>query len=210
MTFDEQALLLEWRGGDAAAGQELFRRHYAGLTRFFRSKAGDSAFALTQATFQACMQGKDALHSTTSFPAYLYSLARNLLRDHYRGKYRVPGPIEFSEMACEDLLPGLTGVQAKEPELELLLQAMRRIPLNSQIVLELHHWAQLKALEIGEVLAIPEGTVRGRLRDAKLQLEAQLTRLARSPELARSTIDGFEGWSEQLRQQLAPDDTMGG
>ncbi|MBL8970293.1 MAG: sigma-70 family RNA polymerase sigma factor, partial [Myxococcales bacterium] len=43
---DEQALLAAWRGGDAAAGQALFRRHYVGLSRFFRSKAGEAAYEL--------------------------------------------------------------------------------------------------------------------------------------------------------------------
>ena len=92
-TVDEQALLVAWQSGAAQAGQALLRRHYAGLTRFFRSKAGEAAFELTQATFLACVEGKRALRSTTSFPAYLYSIARNLLHDHYRGKYRAKGTL---------------------------------------------------------------------------------------------------------------------
>ena len=200
---DEQALLIAWRAGDAQAGQALFRRHYAGLTRFFRSKAGEAAFELTQATFLACVEGKHALRSTTTFPAYLYSIARNILYDHYRGKYRAQGTLEFSEMSCEDLSPGLAGLHAKEQELELLLRAMRRIPVNAQILLELYYWERLTAREIGEVLAVPEGTVRTRIRDAKLSLEAQIGRIARDPELARSTVVGFDTWAERLRQIVA-------
>lgn len=200
---DEQALLLAWRGGDAQAGQALFRRHYVGLTRFFRSKAGEAAFELTQATFLACVEGKQAIRGTSTFPAYLYSIARNILYDHYRGKYRAKGMLEFSEMSCEDLSPGLAGLQAKEQELELLLRAMRRIPVNAQILLELYYWERLTAREIGEVLAVPEGTVRTRIRDAKLHLEAQVSRLARDPELARSTVIGFDTWAERLREQMA-------
>ncbi len=203
VNVDEQALLLAWRAGDAQAGQDLFRRHYTGLTRFFRSKAGEHAFELTQATFLACVEGRDALRNTTSFPAYLYSIARNILFDHYRGKYRAPGTIEFSEMSCEDLSPGLAGLQAREQELELLLRAMRRIPVNAQILLELYYWEHLTAREISEILAVPEGTVRTRIRDAKQHLEAQISRLARTPELARSTVVGFDTWAGQLRQLIA-------
>ncbi len=199
-TPDEQALLVAWQAGDAQAGQALFRRHYAGLTRFFRSKAGDAAFELTQATFLACVEGKGALRSTATFPAYLYSIARNILYDHYRGKYKAQGVIEFSEMSCEDLSPGLAGLHAKEQELELLLRSMRRIPVNAQILLELYYWERMTAREIGEVLAVPEGTVRTRIRDAKLHLEAQIARLARDPGLAQSTIIGFDTWADRLRQ----------
>jgi len=203
MEADEQALLSAWRGGDLQAGQALFRRHYVGLNRFFRSKAGEHAFELTQATFLACVEGRHAIRDTASFPAFLYSVARNILYDHYRGQYKAKGTIEFSEMSCEDLSPGLAGVHAKEQELELLLRAMRRIPINAQIMLELYYWERMSAREIGEVLAIPEGTVRTRIRDAKQHVEAQVTRLARSPELAQSTVVGFETWAAQLRVLVA-------
>ena len=171
------------------------------MSRFFRSKAGEHAFELTQATFLACIEGQGALRSAATFPAYLYSIARNILYDHYRGKYRSQDTIEFSEMSCEDLSPGLAGLHAKE--LELLLRAMRRIPVNAQILLELYYWEHLTAREIGEVLTIPEGTVRTRIRDAKQHLEAQIGRLARTPELAQSTVVGFDTWAGRLRQRMA-------
>jgi len=200
---DEQALLEAWRGGDAAAGQALFRRHYVGLSRFFRSKAGEAAYELTQATFLACVEGRATVRNTASFAAFLYGIARNILFDHYRGKSRSRETLEFAEMSCEDLSPGLAGVHAREQELDLLLRAMRRIPINAQILLELYYWEHMTAREIGEVLAMPEGTVRTRIRDAKQHVEAQIARLARSPELAQSTVIGFDTWAERLRQQVA-------
>jgi len=200
---DEQALLEAWRGGDAAAGQALFRRHYVGLSRFFRSKAGEAAYELTQATFLACVEGRAKVRNTASFAAFLYGIARNILYDHYRGKAKSRETLEFAEMSCEDLSPGLAGVQAREQELDLLLRAMRRIPVNAQILLELYYWERMTAREIGEVLAVPEGTVRTRIRDAKQHVEVQIARLARSPELAHSTVIGFDTWAERLRQQVA-------
>ena len=200
---DEQALLAAWRAGDAQAGQALFRRHYAGLTRFFRSKAGDAAFELTQATFLACVEGRGKIRTASSFPAYLYGVARNILYDHYRGKSKARETLEFAELSCEDLSPGLAGVQAREQELDLLLRAMRKIPLNAQILLELYYWEKLTAREISEVLGIPEGTVRTRIRDAKQHVEANIARLARTPELAQSTVMGFDTWAERLRQHVA-------
>ena len=65
------------------------------------------------------------------------------------------------------------------------------------------YWEHLTAREIGEVLTIPEGTVRTRIRDAKQHLEAQIGRLARTPELAQSTVVGFDTWAGRLRQRMA-------
>lgn len=200
---DEPSLLAAWRAGDAQAGQTLFRRHYVGLSRFFRSKAGDAAFELTQATFLACVEGREAIRSAASFRAYLYGVARNILFDHYRDKSRTREKFEVGELSCEDLSPGLAVVHAREQELELLLRAMRRIPVNAQIMLELYYWEKMTAREIGEVLGVPEGTVRTRIRDAKQHVEAQVARLARTPELAQSTVIGFDTWAERLRQLVA-------
>lgn len=200
---EEKQLLLAWRAGDAQSGQELFRRYYVGLVRFFRSKAGEHAFELTQATFLACVERRDAIRDAASFAAYLYSTARNILCDHYRKQYRSQEVLDLSERSCEDLSPGLAELHAREQELELLLKAMRRIPVDAQILLELYYWERLTGREIGEVLGVPEGTVRTRIRDAKLHLEAQVARLARTPELAQSTVVGFDTWAEQLRQRIA-------
>jgi hypothetical protein len=63
----------------------------------------------------------------------------------------------------------------------LLLQAMRKIPLESQMILELYYWENMTAKDIGDVLEIPEGTARTRIRRAKQLLEAQLGELATSP-----------------------------
>lgn len=95
---DEQALLATWRAGDARAGQVLFRRHYVGLSRFFRSKAGDAAFELAQATFLACVEARGAIRGASSFRAYPYGVARNILYDHYRDKSRTRETLEFGEV----------------------------------------------------------------------------------------------------------------
>src|SRR5688572_26961604 len=115
---DEPALLEAWRAGDLQAGQILFRSHYGALVRFFRSKAGEAAHELTQATFLACVEARGAIRSAASFRAYLYGVARNILYDHYRGKQRASVVLEFEDVSTEDLSPGLAGVHAAEQELE--------------------------------------------------------------------------------------------
>ena len=84
----------------------------------------------------------------------------------------------------------------------LLLQALRQIPLESQLLVELYFWEELTAREVAEILAVPEGTVRTRLRRARQLLEQALGRLAESPGLLASTLADLDGWALRVREEL--------
>ena len=89
-------------------------------------------------------------------------------------------------------------------EQQLLLAALRQIPLDSQVVLEMTYWEQMTARAIGEVLGETEAAIRGRLRKAKLELRGAVEALARTPEELRSTLDGLERWADGLRSYWEP------
>jgi DNA-binding transcriptional regulator LsrR (DeoR family) len=72
-------------------------------------------------------------------------------------------------------------------------------------VLELYYWEELRARELAEVLDLPEGTVRTRIRRAKQLFEEEIARLAASPDLVRSTLCDLEGWARRLRGELRQD-----
>ena len=55
---------------------------------------------------------------------------------------------------------------------------------------------------LGYHLAIPEGTVRSRLRRAKEALAAKMSSLAHSPELLKTTLSDLEKWVRSLRAQI--------
>ena len=75
-------LLAAWRGGDADAGEILFDRHFAAVTRFFRHKAGDRLDDLVQTTFMTLLESPDGFRGEGSFRAYLLGVAYNVLRRH--------------------------------------------------------------------------------------------------------------------------------
>lgn len=201
---DDQRLLDAWRGGDEDAGETLFERYYEGLSRFFRSKAGDGAADLIQRTFLILLETQARMREGTSFHCYLFGIARNVLYEHYRGKRRAGERFQPDETSMEDFAPGATSLIAQAQETQLLLQALRRIPVESQVILELYYWEQMTAKEIADVLEVPEGTARTRIRRAKQLLEGQLEALAESPQLLQSTVSDLDSWAQHLRAALKP------
>ena len=102
-----------------------------------------------------------------------------------------------------DLGTSPTGVLAAQDEHRLLLQALRHLPLDLQIALELYYWERMTQPDIGHVLGIPEGTVKSRLNRARNLAREKIAELAASRELATSTTGDLEGWARGLRTKLA-------
>lgn len=193
-------LLERWRGGDKTAGDELFVRHFDGIFRFFASKmSGDAVEDLVQSTFLACVEGKDAFRGDASFRTYLFAVARKLLYRRYRDRKKTDA-LDFGVTSLHDLGPSPTAALHAEQEQRLLLEALRRIPLDLQIALELHYWERLSGPDIAVVLDVPEGTVRSRLRRAREALQVQLQALADSAELLAATTSDLDRWADSLRR----------
>jgi RNA polymerase sigma factor (sigma-70 family) len=197
-------LLEAWRRGDLAAGDELFNRHFVAIHRFFRNKVSEGRLEdLVQQTFMACVEGVERFRNDSSFRTYLFGVANNLLRDYYRAQKREPEALDFGKSSAVDVGAGPSTVVGKRREERLLLEALRTIPLDSQIVLELYYWEEMSASQTAEVLGIPEGTVRGRVRRAKELLKKELAKLARSPQELETTVGNLERWAAALRQQMS-------
>jgi len=101
----------------------------------------------------------------------------------------------------------MSSIIMRRREAQLLVLALREIPLDYQICLELNIFEELSGREIAELLSIPEGTVRGRLRLGKEQLRVRLEELARTPAEAQATVTDIEGWARKIRQVLDRDDS---
>lgn len=195
-------LLQAWQGGDERAGEQLFRRHYRAVLRFFHNKAGAGAHDLVQRTFLGCLEARGRIHGGGSFRGFLFGVARNVLYDHYRLARRDRDHLDFTAVSAEDVRPTPATVLAQAREVVLLLQALRRLPVEGQMILEMYYWEGMPASEIGEALGMPEPTVRTKIRRARLRLEELVAELAATPELRRSTIGGLETWARQVREGI--------
>ncbi len=195
-------LVERWRGGERSACAELFERYYGGVARFFRSKVPEAADDLVQRTFLRCFEGLERIEEPAAFRSYLFAIACNVVREHLRGLHRDGARIEFTSASAQDLAPSASACLGWKQEQRLLLEALRRIPLDDQILLELAYWEQMPGREIAAIVGAPLGTVKAHLRRARQRLEAQLAAFVGAPELLQSTSSDLERWAGAVRQAL--------
>ena len=201
-TVSDTELLDAWREGDVSSGEVLFRRHYDAIFRFFRDKAPETHLAdLVQQTFTACVEGRDRIRQA-NFRGYLYGVAYNILRVYYRTRNRSGQPMDFAEISIADLAPGPQSLLAERRERRLLLEALRHIPLEHQVLLELRYWQHLKTIEIAEILDVPHPTLRTRLRRAHGLLEKAIAELADSESELASTLADLNDWARKCREAV--------
>ncbi len=170
-------LLDAWCAGDSGAGDALIRRHFATVCRFFRSKLGEDIEDLVQRTFQICTARRGDLAADGSFRGFLFGVARNLLLDHLRRRYRRGEHDDVHIYSLRDLGTTPSEAVARNEREQLMQEALRRIPLEQRMLLELAHWEGLSGREIAQALEIGENTVRSRLSRARAALRDELEQL---------------------------------
>jgi RNA polymerase sigma-70 factor (ECF subfamily) len=196
-------LLDAWRSGDEDAGNELFDRHFEALYRFFRNKIGDGMDDLVQLTMLACVKGRDRFRQDSSFRTYLFATARNVLYQHFDKRGREAERMDYGTVSVMDLGESPSRVVAARNEQRLLAGALRRLPLDDQIALELYYWESLSGPELAAALELTEPAVRSRLRRALERLRAAIAELATSPAELESVSTDLERWVESLREAQA-------
>ncbi|MCR9162788.1 MAG: RNA polymerase sigma factor [Nannocystaceae bacterium] len=198
----DEALLSEWKGGDRRAGNELFQRHFEPIRRFFSNKTDGEVAELVQTTFVRCLDAADRFEGRASFRTFLFAIANNVLREHYRARTKARKQGDLGDMSVVDMGAGPSTVLAGKREQQVLLRALRRIPMRDQVILELYYWEKLTAGQIGEIMDVPEDTARSRIRNGKKRLKLAIEKVAGEPGVAASTANDLEGWAEQIRLQL--------
>lgn len=194
-------LLLAWRDGDRKAGGQLFERHYGNLTRFFRNKVSEPD-DLIQRTMLACVEAAGRFREDGNFRAYLLGIAVNVLRVHYRTLSGPRGQQQLGLVSVTDLGESPSDALVRSGDERMLLEGLRRLPVELQLVLELHYWEKMKVHELSRILELPEGTVKNRLRRGRQRLKEQLDALEKSDTPLAETLTRLDQWAERLRLDM--------
>ena len=200
----DEELLRQWRAGDSHAGRQLFERHFESVARFFANKISQSSDDLVQETFLGCLEGLDRFRGTASFRTLLFAIAKNKLYSRYAQHRRERERFDPRRLSSHDLGAAPTPTKASGPEKKLLLQALRRLPLETQAMLELHYWERLKLAEIAEIFDCSLSTIKNRMFKGRNDLKCSIAELERNPSLVRSTIEDLDGWARKLAHDFKP------
>ena len=172
--MDDFALLSAWQGGDAGSGEALFKRHFDAIRRFMRNKLpAEDVEDAVQKTFLDCVESRDRFRGDASFRTFLFSIARHELYRVIRKRATDPVArgLDFTGTSLLDLGISPSVAFAKDEDQRLVVRALQQLPVDDQIVLELHYWEDQGAAEIATVFDVAPATARVRLFRARQRLK---------------------------------------
>lgn len=201
---DDAELLTRWRRGETHAAGALMERNFPRIKAFFARKVSDRELIqeLTQRTFMRCLDKLSAFEQRSSFSSFIFGIARNILLEHYREQRMSERHTPIEDTPIVNLDPTPFSVVERNSERKLIIHILRRLPLDLQIIVELYFFEQLSARQVAEVLGLPEGTVRGRIRSCRERIEQHVHDLAESPEQLDSTLTTLSRWAQAVREQV--------
>ena len=178
---DDAQLLRAHAGGDAQAFARLYDRYDRPCFQFIRRTLGgahaDAAEDLHQETWIAVSRGAGAFDPARgSFPAWLFTVARHKVLDHFRrGRIVLSAPGREDE-ALEVPDPGPTPLQNVETrELALrVVAAVEALPLEQRCAFVMFTQAGLSLDEIALATGVGVETAKSRLRYARAALRLAL------------------------------------
>jgi RNA polymerase sigma-70 factor (ECF subfamily) len=157
------------------AFEQLVTANMPAVYRLARAYAGDAgAEDLAQESFLAAWRALPTLREPDRFGPWLHRIALNRSRSSVRGSGRVR-EIAMDPTFVEPAASGdfRTAVEARA----VVRPAFARLSDDARAVIALHYAAGLSIRECGEVLGIPEGTVKSRLNAALTSLRAEIGRV---------------------------------
>jgi RNA polymerase sigma-70 factor (ECF subfamily) len=169
----QELLILRCQRGDDRAFTELIRLWEKRLFFYIRRLVAteEDSWDVLQQTWLKVFQGIKSLEQPGTLATWLYKIARHVAMSHWRGHYREQA--HFFEKAQQLQAAQDDGNQAFE-DAEQVTAALSRISIDHREVLTLFFLEDLSLDEIADVLGIPQGTVKSRLRYAKRSLRAVL------------------------------------
>jgi RNA polymerase sigma-70 factor (ECF subfamily) len=190
-----------WIAGDGLAGRQLITRRLDGIRRLLRTllPEGEYEDAVQEVFFRLAQRAKRG-GEIANVRAFIGGLARNVVRERLRS--RVRDPDDFAERSFADICPDQPTRMALREDQRILLEALRRLPLDDQILLSLRYWERVRTRELAGILAANPSTVRTRLQRAQARLERLVRELSESPDASETTSTSLSGWARAVQTRM--------
>ncbi len=151
-------LIARAQNGDETAFEELYNEYFTQLYRYVlvRVGSGDEADDITQMVFLKFYKNLQNWHDQGYNPsAYLYTIARSVIADHFRSKARKGKKIDSSDEVLEIIADPSQNLHANvisNEEKANLYKALQQLPENYQEALLLRYVENLSSKEIADII----------------------------------------------------------
>lgn len=162
----ESVLVKELSKGNILAFNTLFREYGKRLYRFAFGylKSEDEAEELVQEVFTIIWEKRADLKEELSFKAYLFTIAFNIIRKHFRTKAQLS---EFFKTGAGDDLDMQTSQKINYDSLyQYITELVNQLPEKRRIIFEKSRFEGLSIKEIAEEFKISHKTVENQLTEA--------------------------------------------
>jgi len=174
--IDEKAIMLKVKEGQIGYLSELFEANHVGLFNFYLRMGLNRALSedLVQETFMRVLAYRTSFMAQTTFKAWFYRIARNVVADHFRKMSNQDHYEEIEERHLE-VEETLVDSLEKESQQDAFDKALSKLPLEQREIIVLSRFQQLSYNEIAEMLNCNINTLKTRMRTAieKLKFEYQ-------------------------------------
>jgi len=152
----------------------LYEAYFSAIFRFIHRRIGqqDLTNDLTQQTFLKAMLALSNFRSRgLPFRAWLYRIALNELRMHWRKKKEISMDLEWAQL---EPLAEECGVAQQEAEMRMITDGLQHLNEDQARLIELRYFDELSFAELGHVLGLGEDAAKMRTHRALGQLRAYL------------------------------------
>ena len=174
----DEALMLAYAAGEAAAFEQLYARHRTPLFRFLHRQVRVQATAeeLFQDIWHNVIAARGRYRPEARFTTWLYQIAHHRLTDHWRSARHRPEADEAAiERAAQQADPDSPERRLSAFEERRRLQrALEELPTEQREAVMLRLEQALSLETIGEITGVGRETVKSRLRYAMEKLRARL------------------------------------
>jgi len=166
---DEAGLIYDAQAGDREAFSSLVERYWERLYRWLchLTRDGHIAEDLAQESFMKAFAALDSFRAGSNFRAWLFRIAHNNFVNQRRAMRHNRQPL--SQDWPEDSAGPEEEALSRE-SLQLLAEAVSKLPIDFRSALMLRAEADLSFKEIADVMGITEQTARWRVFKARQKL----------------------------------------
>lgn len=168
----DSALVLQYQlSGDTKAFSELYHRYHPRILHFcqYLLKSQDEAFDAAQDVFLRAMEKLHALRNPVTFPAWLFSIARNICIDRSRLLSHVCQEPDENQLpaGCIAEEPGEEEYMEKEARINHVFQLLDNLSSESRQILVMKYMDNYSIEQIQAHFHLGESAVKMRIARAK-------------------------------------------